>query len=256
MAVDHSAMRLGLRPPRLGLVVPGMARMGVALPQAAPECHWGRAVAPEAWGMDLNDQLGDCTIAAVDHARRLMRTNAGLTWRPAVDAELVDAYTRVSGYNPAVPGSDRGAVWSDVLAAWTREGFLMGGARDLAAAFVRVAAANDNELRLAIQWFGCAMVGLAMPLAAQSQDVWAPVPGSAGEPGSWGGHAVVLTGYDPDGLDCITWGAPKRLTWPFWRACATEAWAVLSADWIEWSGASPAGIALDALKDDLAEMAA
>lgn len=258
MAVDHSAMRLGLRPPalRAGLVAPGMARLGVALPQAAPECHWGRAVSPDAWGMDLNDQLGDCTIAAVDHAQKLWHANVGSGMRVMTVAELVDAYGRVSGYDPAVPGTDRGAVWSDVLAAWQRDGFQVGGVLDRAAAFVRAAAGDENELRLAIQWFGCAVVGLAMPVSAQTQEVWAPAPGPAGDPGSWGGHAVVLTGYDPAGLDCITWGAPKRLTWPFWRACRTEAWAVLSADWIAHSGASPAGIALDDLKSDVAEMAA
>ena len=69
MAVDHSAMRLGLQPPRLGLAGPGMARLGVALPQAAPRVPLGPGGRPQAWGMDLNDRLGDCTIAAVEHAQ-------------------------------------------------------------------------------------------------------------------------------------------------------------------------------------------
>ncbi len=256
MAVDHSAMKLGLLPPRLGLAAPGMVRLGVALPQAARVIDWGRAVAPDAWGMDLNDRLGDCTIAAVDHAQKLWHANCNGDMRVMTPPELLAAYGAVSGFRPGDPSTDRGAVWSDVLTTWQHDGFAMGGARDRAAAFVRVAPGDENELRLAVQWFGCALVGLAMPLSAQTQTVWAPAPGPDGEPGSWGGHAVVLTGYDPDGLTCITWGAPKRLTWPFWREYGSEAWAVLSADWIERSGASPAGIALAALRGDLAEMAA
>lgn len=256
MAVDHSAMRLGLLPPRLGLAGPGMARLGVALPQAAPQCHWDRAVAPQAWGMDLNDRLGDCTIAAVEHAQKLWHANSGSGMRVMTVTELLAAYGRVSGYDPAVPGSDRGAVWSDVLAAWQRDGFAIGGALDRAAAFVRLAPGDDNELRLAVQWFGCALVGLALPLSAQTQAVWDVAPGPDGEVGSWGGHAVPIVGYDPGVLTAVSWGAVKHLTWRFWRRYGSEAWAVLSPDWIERSGASPGGIALGALRADLAEMTA
>ena len=253
---DHTLMKLGLLPARPNTRAWTMKALGVRLPQAALAAEWGRAVAGDAWGMDLNDQLGDCTIAAVDHAQKLWRANAGTGMRVMTQAELLAAYGAVSGFRPDDPTSDQGAVWSDVLTTWQRDGFAMGGALDRTAAFVRVAPGDENELRLAVQWFGCAMVGLAMPLSAQTQGVWAPTVGPEGEPGSWGGHAVSIVGYDPAGLTCITWGAPKRLTWPFWRACGTEAWAVLSADWIERSGASPSGIALDALKTDLAEMAA
>lgn len=131
-----------------------------------------------------------------------------------------------------------------------------GGALDRATAFVRLAPGDDNELRLAVQWFGCALVGLALPLAAQTQAVWDVAPRPEGEPGSWGGHAVAIVGYDPGALTGVSWGAVKHMTWRFWRAYASEAWAVLSADWIARGGASPAGIALDTLRNDLSEMTA
>ena len=82
-----------------------------------------------------------------------------------------------------------------------REGFAIGGALDLAAAFVRVAPGDDNELRLAIQWFGCALVGLALPLSAQTQACGRRRRGPDGEPWvRWGGHAVVIVGIRPGRL--------------------------------------------------------
>jgi hypothetical protein len=254
---DVSAMKLGLRPPRLGLHAPGMDRLGVELPIAAPSIDWGRAVAPGAWGMDCNDQWGDCTIAGAHHAQVAFRANSGGLVRDMSEAEALANYRAVNpGFDPSDPSTDQGAMLSDVVQYWCGTGFLMGGKLDRAAAFVRAAPGDDNELRLAVQWFGCALVGLAMPLSAQQQEVWDVAGGEASERGLWGGHCVLLTGYDPAGLTCITWGAPKRLTWRFWREYASEAWAVLSADWIEHSGASPAGIALDTLRADVAEMAA
>jgi hypothetical protein len=77
-------------------------------------------------------------------------------------------------------------------------------------------------------------IGLALPISAQNQDVWAVPPGgSAGEgsPGSWGGHAVPIVAYDSRGLTVITWGATKRMTWQFLDTYCDEAYALLSQDW-------------------------
>ncbi len=51
------------------------------------------------------------------------------------------------------------------------------------------------------------------------------------EPGSWGGHAVVVVGYDASGVTIVTWGALKRITWAGWGAYCDEAYAILSPDW-------------------------
>src|ERR1700683_1722620 len=88
-------------------------------------------------------------------------------------------------------------------------------------------------------------IGLALPLSAQSQDVWSIPPGGAaglGAPGSWGGHAVPVVGYDERGLVCVTWGQLKRMTYQFWSAYCDEAYTLLSKDFVEEKGATPDGV--------------
>ena len=70
-------------------------------------------------------------------------------------------------------------------------------------------------------------------------------------PGSWGGHAVDVVGYDEAGLTVVTWGALKRMTWAFWGRYGDEAWCVLSPDFLA-DGRSPQGFDLEALQRDLA----
>jgi hypothetical protein len=172
------------------------------------------------------------------------------------------AYTGVSGFDPTQTDAsgnnptDTGALWTDVLARWRTTGFMLGGELDQATAFVRVQHGDDNELRLAVQWFGCALVGLALPLAAQTQAVWDVADDQDGEPGSWGGHAVPMVAYTRDLVWFVTWGLLKPATWAFARRYITEAYAVQSPDWFKVSGKTPAGLTLDAVNADLDEMAA
>ena len=54
------------------------------------------------------------------------------------------------------------------------------------------------DVATAIWLFGGAYIGVELPISAQTQDVW-DVPANLtpdDEPGSWGGHAVYLVGYE------------------------------------------------------------
>ena len=163
------------------------------------------------------------------------------------------------------------------------------------------------DVAAAIWLFGGAYIGVEFPITAQNQDVWdVPAkPGPKDEPGSWGGHAVYLVGYDtglsiadcrlpiekqspdPMGLTiddcrlsierqpvnpqpgilerqsaipdrqsaidnrqsaidsrqstitCITWGKPKKMTWAWFEKYCSEAYALVSKDWLQSSGVSP-----------------
>jgi len=226
------------------------------IPAPPPAVDWSGAVT--WWGMMANDVIGDCTIAAAGHLLEGWTANNGTEVIPA-DADIVAAYSAVSGYVPDDPVTDRGAVELDVLNYWRQEG--IAGHRIYAYASLDVG--NIEHIKQAVYLFGGCYIGLALPLSAQGQDVWDTTGLGAWlgrvflsrkhldpTPGSWGGHAVSIVGYDADGLTCVTWGARKRMTWSFWRRYCDEAYAVLSTDWIP-EGREVRGFYFDELQQDL-----
>jgi hypothetical protein len=79
-----------------------------------------------------------------------------------------------------------------------------------------------------------------------------PVGNAAPNPNN--GHCIPAVGYDADQLWIVTWGELKSMGWDFYNAYADEAYAVLSQDFIDNSGVAPAGLDLQTLKADLAEL--
>lgn len=181
------------------------------------------------WGMMANDRLGDCAIAAPGHMIQAWTKLSCDRETVVPDEEIVAAYSAITGYNPADPSTDQGSVEADVLSYWKDTG--IGGHR--IDAYARVETSSEYQVRLATYLFGGVYSGLALPETAQEQKVWASVHGAGDAPGSWGGHAVPILGYDAHRATCITWGAPLDMTWSFWRRYADEAYACLSRDWID-----------------------
>lgn len=258
---DHSGMKLGKLPRRdearlrklrcyLGATAPG----GLALPPVPANCERGSAVA--SWPMLENDQVGDCTIAAVGHAVQLLTAVAG-RMRVMSDEEALAGY-EAFGYRPGDPGTDQGANAADVLRRWTGPGFACGGAEDLLGGFCSIDPAKPAEVRAGVAWLGVVYAGIELPIAAQSPDVW-DAPAAAADlvgdyaPGSWGGHAVPIVGYGPGGVTCVTWGALKQITWRFWAAYASEAYGLLSRDFVTGAG-SAAAVDWDQLEADMADL--
>ncbi|MCW2687635.1 MAG: hypothetical protein JWR37_2525, partial [Mycobacterium sp.] len=99
-------------------------------------------------------------------------------------------------------GVDQGAVGLDVLNAWRKTG--LGG--DRIAAFTAVDPANLDHVRLGVWAFGGVWAGFNLPSSAQAQGSapWTVFGDDTGHaaPGSWGGHAVAVAGFDAEGL---TW---------------------------------------------------
>jgi len=117
---------------------------------------------------------------------------------------------------------------------------------------------NHNHVMLSTFLFGGCYIGMSLPLTAQKQTVWSVPPGGAtgqGAPGSWGGHAVPVIGYDKHGLTVITWGATKKMTWSFWDAYCDESYALISPDFASQQS-SPSGFNLAALQADLQQVTA
>ena len=203
------------------------------------------------WPMMLNDNLGDCTCACAGHMIEQWTTYSSNAPVTPPDNTILKAYEVVGGYNPADPDTDQGAVILDVLNYWRKTGI---DAHKILA-YASLEPKNHHEVMDSVMLFGNVYIGVALPLSAQTQAVWAVPPGGAtgqGAPGSWGGHAIPIVAYDSRGLTVVTWGATKRMSWGFLDTYCDEAYAVLSEDWInKVTKLSPANFDLTALTADL-----
>jgi len=248
--IDYSKMKLGRKAIKTDTRTLQLARyLTPSLPPPPPSTDWTKGVT--SWGMMLNDTLGDCTIAGVAHAIQVFTANTGLMVT-APDATVENYYEQWDGYSPANPSSDQGGCELDVLNNWRRQGF----AGNALVAFADPVPANLDEVRQSIALFGGVYIGLALPLTAQTQDVWDVVRhgGARAKPGSWGGHCVFVPKYDANTFTCITWGQLKTMTVAFWNKYCDEAHTLLDESWLAAEG-SPSGFDQAQLQADLQAIA-
>jgi hypothetical protein len=220
-------------------------RVKAAAPVALP-INWFALIT--AWGMLLNDQLGDCTAAGILHMFLAMTTYAGDAVAPT-NADALSLYERF-GYNPAATqpdGSnptDRGANEQDVLQNVTTDPIV--GEEVLL--FAQVDQTDHEEVEQALATFGPLYLGILCPQSMQEQfgagQVIDYVPGSPIE----GGHCIILVGVDADYLYVVTWGQCVKMTWAFWEKYCDEAWVVVSKAWLEKNGDTPSGFNLTTLQ--------
>jgi hypothetical protein len=209
----------------------------IALPPPPVTCKPPNIV----WPMDLNNQLGDCVIAAVAHC--IQRWNGAVLTNDRVLA----LYEQLSGYNPADPNTDRGCVETDVLTSWINGSI----PENKLSAFVSLNISDLDELRDAINWFGIVYLGINCPQAAESNTVvWDVVEGSP----ILGGHAVILVGYDADFFYVVSWGMLIATTPAFIAKYTEEAYALLDTAWLQANNLTPSGFDLAQLQQDMDEL--
>ena len=186
----------------------------------------------------------NCTCAAVAHAHQawvLSQVNAGIKAgiiMPSLDA-VVGIYERWCGYNPDDPSTDRGGEELSVLNHWRQDGFE--GRKILA--YASIDPANTDHVKQAIYLFGCVYIGVQLPDGWQNAKLW---DANMGDPGSWGGHAVVCPDFYIDQIPPITWGMSQPMTWPGFSQYCDECYAIIAEDW-----QPPLGFDLATLKQDL-----
>jgi len=216
-----------------------------------------RASRVMAWPMYGNDQIGDCTIAAMGHAFTAMEMYA---FRPAdifAEDEIVRAYSAVSGYDPATGGNDNGAQMQDVLAYMRSEGMTdeMGRTHKVVAYASLGKPSNPVLLSRCLKTFGSVYLGFACPESAEEQfgrGPWTYVKGSP----ILGGHAISLHRRKPYGSEVgvwefSTWGQLQSVTSPFLAHYTEEAWIFVTEDWIEANGSTCDGLSLAQLEADM-----
>ena len=247
----HHGMKLGKRPRRHDSRTLKLARyLSPALPPAPVSVDYTHGITD--WGAMLNTDLSCCTISAVGHAVQAWSLNALGREFTVPDAVILQYYEKWDGYNPSDPSTDQGGIELDVLNDFRQQGF-DGVTLD---AYASVDITHPDKIKQAVWMFVGAYIGVELPLDAQDQDVWDVTTGPGGEPASWGGHAIYLVGYDALTLTCITWGAPKKMTWAWLAKYCSEAYALVSKACLNSSGVSPVGLNLSAMDEDVQLMAA
>jgi hypothetical protein len=242
-----AAQKLGKLPVRTDVRTLALARYVDRTQLPAPPATLDLTAHVAEWPMYANDRVGDCTIAAAGHMIEAWSAAAGGQAIEIPEPAVLAAFDQVKSVDPQT--GEEGAVELDVLNFWRKTGI---GDHTIGA-FARVSLLDEDLVRTGAYLFGGLYIGLALPVTAQQQDVWDWTGSLAGpaSPGSWGGHAVDVVGYDADGLTIVTWGKPKRMTWAFWARYVEEAYCLLSSDFLA-QGRSPDGFDLEALKADLA----
>jgi hypothetical protein len=249
---DYSAMRLGLIPSGETPSVPHFDRLMALAPAPEPPdvVDWTDGI--DGWPMLANDQFGDCTIAGVLHyAQAASRWRDGAPIQPT-DADAEAGY-RAVGWDGT--GEGNGARLVDVMTHWRDVGFACAGGVDRIDGFVRL---GVPALKTALWLAGPLLLGVALPVAAQVQDVW-PTPGALtgpNAPDSWGGHCVMLAGLDGQArAKLVTWGGVKIATSGWLAAYFAEAWAPVHPTWIA-RGHTPSGWLVEAMERELATLGA
>ncbi len=258
--IDPLKLKLGKQPPRHDPRTLLFASYVTAALPAPPPSLSLTAKVKVPWGMMDNAQIGDCTCAAAGHLMMEWTANAqSKTFAPS-DAQIVAAYSAITGYNPKTGANDNGAQEIDVLNYWRQTGI----AGHKIQAFVALEPSNHTHVMDGTWIFGGCYIGLALPKTAQAQtqnhQPWSVTPlGTKGDgaPGSWGGHAVPVVAYDSRSLTVVTWGALQTMTWGFWAAYCDEAYAILSPDFLKPKGGQPVtpnGFNMAQLQEDLADL--
>jgi hypothetical protein len=174
----------------------------------------------------LNDQCGDCVIAArANHTLRL-------AYRPGFqisDDEVRNEYQAESQRNWRWLWTRRGGIDTESsLEQWRDRGWTAGGIPNRKIAAFSVVDHNDSvAMKNAIYTKTGVQFALNLPKGLSATNACGP-----GHPWNQsglpieGGHTILLCGYDADGPIGITFGVKQNLSWPFVQEYGLAAYAI------------------------------
>jgi hypothetical protein len=239
MGVNFSGKRLGWVGTKIDPKVPmlmSLVQNPAEMPPPPADQDWYSDVA--SWPMDNNDTEPDCTAAGVAHAIQQWTAYAQSMCIIMEANAVLDFYKLTQA-----PGGE-GAYLIDVLTYWMSTGVdtkTLAGVHKIDA-FARLDRGDANDARCAIAWFGNTLIGLLLPLSAQTQDVWEMTSGPAAVAGSWGGHCVLCVGYDADWVYFVSWGKLMKMSWAFYEKYADEAYVIMTESFMKPPGVTPGGL--------------
>ena len=203
-----------------------------------------------------NDKLGCCTISAKAHLKGIVTGNAdGGTPVQFSDDQIIKWYELITGYNPNIPSTDRGADMQTVLNWFVKNGYGTGLQKPLGWAAVDLS--NPTEVKQAAFLFEGVDVGGDLPDTAVT-----PFPSADGEwnfsgaPDPDNGHDFPVIDYDQNGVYVATWALVMHIKWADFGRIGSkvnggEGYILLDADMIaKANGKAPSGLALADLIND------
>lgn len=160
----------------------------------------------------LNDQLGDCVIAAVEHVEGVLTGNANPPTLLYTDSQTKALYSAACGYQ-GTEATDQGCDVQTVLSYWQTHGQPSGSNHKIVG-YLAVDPTNIQECQLALWLFENLIFGVGLP------DAWVnPMPESpgftwdvAGDADQNNGHCFPAFGYDSNGFTICTWAMLGTIT--------------------------------------------
>lgn len=212
------------------------------------------------FGMDGNDQWGDCVFADVAH-RIMVRTAQMGAGRMivATQTETLQLYYEVARGGPAT-GDDPGGDLITTAEYMQKTGMMIGGQRHTEDGNGVIDPLNTDHIKWSMCLFGCTPFALNLPQSALDQF-------RAGEP--WdvsgdntivGGHDVLGVEYRPESLPSnpgwlvVTWGKRWPVTNAFLAKYLVEVVPVGARDFITANGLAPSGVNLPQILQLLREI--
>lgn len=221
------------------------------------DVDWCTAVQNEL-PMDLNDELGDCGIAGMDHWQVAANTYAGHSAASWGNGLCLSLYEHLGGYVQGDPSTDNGTVLQDNLSFWQHEGVpLANGQTDKILFYGAIRNYTSRTVRVqALKALGPLYTGIQCPQSAEQQfaggQPWTLVKGSPNA----GGHCTVQLAefHSLNEIREATWGGVAKANQAFYNATTVEVWAIGGADFIERNGMNPSGLDVDGMNEALAAL--
>ena len=212
-------------------------------PPAVSDDYVSAVTKQAAWGVYLNDQLGDCVCADSAHQVMVHTANAGTIVVPS-NQDVLALYEAVGGYVPGDASTDRGCDETSMCQYLQATGL----AGQKSAGSGMVDPANMDHIRWTVQIFGACRLGIVVDQQMEQQfssgQPWT-TPAAANDPNA-GGHDVPVVKYDTEYAYVVTWGGLQPVAWAlvaqsaFLDECHCEAWP----DFVKAGGTAPNGFSL------------
>jgi hypothetical protein len=222
LPITEAGRVLGLIKPKPVFFSEEMTLATAATLPAPPAARGVPAV--KSWGMDGNDEYGDCVICGFAHSLNAWDHLVGIDDVVPSLSTCISQYCASTGCVSPGDANDTGLLISDMLPIWQSEGLF--NPVNKIVKFAQVNHQSLLEIHQSVAAYGVCLVGVNLPQSAEDQfdegKPWTP----AGD-APIGGHCIVIVGYNAQWLYAVTWGRVVAISWSWWLEYGMEAWVII-----------------------------